>query len=719
MTTRLVLSLVCGLVAGAQEGTTFRELGRLPDTRQVRVQRLQEGVPVWGSTLLVPLAPDGRPQLPDLAPLPVAEGPRMDAEAAITRVLADLALPFQALSLTPPTAESILFPSTATGGIVHVPGPVPDTFRMDLRRSVIEEPPAEAYVPAFLVRTRHWDPIEGFITRDTVVEARTGRILRKDPGLRFAAEKAPGRGLFAGSVQLDAFRLADTRFELRDTTRPTAAHPLQDKVLGAGQVPANLIFTRIKEGNEQRFLLFRTTGSFGDGEPFNYLGPITAERLTGINGQTAAVDVAYGVQVTWDLLKNVLQRNGPEGRGGAVAAAVHANVQAFSPYANAFWDPTERTVNFGDGGSGYLPFTSLDVVAHELGHALMTYTADLIYSGESGGLDEATSDMMAMSALSYAAQGANGSSLQLPTGFPWTLGDRLSPAGIPLRSLKRPSRHGNFDGWFDGMDLFGVYQASGPAARFFYYLSAGCNAADAEAASAYLPAGLQGIGIQKAIQIWVRALEAHLQDKATGYAGVRIATEAAASQLFGATSSERSAVENAWAAVNVGPPHGQIASQRLHIAPGPWPRGLGAGIANSSSRDLYVNISGTARLPQVVLEGFPAGTGVTWTSGYAAVDAAANTIRPSLFLMVGWNTSFEAKIPNTPYRAVAMLNPVVLDMDGDGECDASDAAILAIYGHTGKLPSEVFDPASLQAYFPPDPAIYRWNRAFSAQMEVR
>lgn len=716
MSLRPILPLACWLAAGAQEPVRIR--AGMPELGQARIQRLHQGIPVWGDTRVVAMDAQGEPQTPAWTPLSVAE-PRLDAQAAIARTLEDLALSFQAIPLSPPIAEAVVFPSAATGGVVHTPGPVPGTFRMDLRHSVLEEPPAEAHVPAWVVHTRHWDPLEGFMARETVVEARTGRILRKDPGVRHANPQAPGRGLHVGNVNLEAVRLSDGRFELRDTTRPATAHPLQEKVVGPGQSASNLLFTRLQEGNTIRYLPFRTSGSFGDGAIFDSSGLITAERLTGTNGQTAAVDVAWGVQVTWDLLRNVLGRNGPDGQGGAVAAGVHVHAAPYAPYANAFWDPAERTLNFGDGGNGSLPFTSLDVVAHELGHAFMTGTADLTYSGEPGGLDEATSDILAMGALCYAAMGATGDTLTLPSGFPWTIGAALSPIGQPLRNLQRPTRRGIPDAWFEGIGLLDVYQASGPASRFFYYLSAGCHPGDSETASPFLPGGMTGVGIHKALQIWTRALGAHVQDKGTGYAGMRTATEAAATYLFGPASRELTAVQDAWAAVNVGPAAGQTTYRRLGLEPGPWPYGLGSGIHTSSSRDVYTNISSSAPLPRTALTGFPAGTSVAWSGGYSVIDPERQTIRASLWGLLGWSTSFEATVPGTPYKAMAMLHPVVLDLDGDGECDASDAAVLAVYSLSGRLPSEPYTPATLLHYFPPDPAIYRWNRAFAALLEVR
>ncbi len=51
-------------------------------------------------------------------------------------------------------------------------------------------------------------------------------------------------------------------------------------------------------------------------------------------------------------------------------------------------------MTYGDGdGVNFNPFTSLDLAGHEMSHGVTSNTAGLIYSGESGGLNEATSDM--------------------------------------------------------------------------------------------------------------------------------------------------------------------------------------------------------------------------------------------------------------------------------------------------------------------------------------
>lgn len=69
-------------------------------------------------------------------------------------------------------------------------------------------------------------------------------------------------------------------------------------------------------------------------------------------------------------------------------------------YDNAYWDGKQMT--FGDGYSIFYPLTSLGVAAHEISHGFTQQHSDLVYSGQSGGMNEAFSDMAAQGAEWYA-----------------------------------------------------------------------------------------------------------------------------------------------------------------------------------------------------------------------------------------------------------------------------------------------------------------------------
>ena len=70
-------------------------------------------------------------------------------------------------------------------------------------------------------------------------------------------------------------------------------------------------------------------------------------------------------------------------------------------YENAFWDGQLQVCNFGDGASSFYPFVVLDVVAHEIGHGFTEQNSGLIYNGQSGGMNEAFSDIAGEAADAY------------------------------------------------------------------------------------------------------------------------------------------------------------------------------------------------------------------------------------------------------------------------------------------------------------------------------
>ncbi len=81
-------------------------------------------------------------------------------------------------------------------------------------------------------------------------------------------------------------------------------------------------------------------------------------------------------------------RNGIFNDGKGVPSRVHYGTN----YVNAFWDGKQMTYGDGDGVVAG-PLVSIDVAGHEMSHGVTSATANLTYSGESGGLNEATSDI--------------------------------------------------------------------------------------------------------------------------------------------------------------------------------------------------------------------------------------------------------------------------------------------------------------------------------------
>ncbi|WP_371656066.1 MULTISPECIES: M4 family metallopeptidase [unclassified Streptomyces] len=263
------------------------------------------------------------------------------------------------------------------------------------------------------------------------------------------------------------------------------------------------------------------------------------------NTQTAAVDAHYGAAVTWDFYKSVLGRNGIKNDGVASYSRVHYGKN----YVNAFWDDGCFCMTYGDGSGNAAPLTSLDVAGHEMSHGLTAATANLNYSGESGGLNEATSDIFGTSVEFYANNSTDVGD--------YLIGEKIdiNGDGTPLRYMDKPSKDGGSkDSWYSGLGNLDVHYSSGPANHFFYLLSEGSGAKTINGVSYDSPTSngstVTGIGRDKAVQIWYKALTTYMTST-TNYAGARTATLNAASALYGATSAEYKAVNAAWAAVSV------------------------------------------------------------------------------------------------------------------------------------------------------------------------
>src|SRR5262249_28324422 len=104
----------------------------------------------------------------------------------------------------------------------------------------------------------------------------------------------------------------------------------------------------------------------------------------------AAVDEAYdGLGATYDFFWEVFDRHSLDDHDLPLLATVHFGRH----YDNAFWDGQQMV--FGDGdGHFFNRFTSaLDVIGHELTHGITEVEAQLVYSFESGALNESISDV--------------------------------------------------------------------------------------------------------------------------------------------------------------------------------------------------------------------------------------------------------------------------------------------------------------------------------------
>jgi Zn-dependent metalloprotease len=259
---------------------------------------------------------------------------------------------------------------------------------------------------------------------------------------------------------------------------------------------------------------------------------------TSTNVDQYATDAHWGAEMTYDFYWNHFGRNSINNAGFTLRSYVHYDQN----YGNAFWDGQRMT--YGDGSSGTTPFTALDIAGHEITHGLTTFTADLVYSYESGALNESFSDIFG-AAVEFDALGlANGD---------WTMGEDL---GFIIRYMDNPGLLGDPDtylagDWYTGTgDNGGVHINSGVQNFWYYLLSTGGSGTN-DLGNSY---NVQSIGLDDASAIAFRNLTVYLTTSSQ-YNDARFYALESAIDLFGVCSQQLISTGMAWYAVGVGTPY--------------------------------------------------------------------------------------------------------------------------------------------------------------------
>jgi Zn-dependent metalloprotease len=259
--------------------------------------------------------------------------------------------------------------------------------------------------------------------------------------------------------------------------------------------------------------------------------------------QTAGVDAQYGAEKTYAYYSSVLGRTGIWNNGTGARSRTHYG----NAYNNAFWDGTQMT--YGDGAGNAKPLTSIDVAAHEMSHGVTENTAGLVYTGDAGGLNEATSDIFGTAVEWYANSAAD------PGDY--LIGEKINinGNGTPLRYMDKPSKDGaSQDCWTTGTKNLDPHYSSGPLNHWFFLASEGSGARTINGVAYNSPtcngATVTGAGRAAAEKIWYRTLSTKLTSSST-YAAARNGAIASAKELYGAGSAQCLATENAFSAIAV------------------------------------------------------------------------------------------------------------------------------------------------------------------------
>ena len=273
-------------------------------------------------------------------------------------------------------------------------------------------------------------------------------------------------------------------------------------------------------------------------------GTSTPGTLKRSEGQAATSDVdvnaAYdGTGDAYEAYKNFFNRDSYDNAGAVLISTVHFDQN----YCNAYWDGTQMVYGDGDPSSNCAPLArSVDVTAHELTHAVTERESGLIYSGESGGMNEAMSDIFGAFVEAWTDGGKNGT-LAVSTDTFLVGEDILPPA---LRFMCNPAQDGaSADVWSSGVGNLDVHYSSGLGNLAFCLLTKGGTHPTGKTTIT-----VPGIGMDKAIRIFYKA-QVDLLTSSSNYAAVRTATEQAATAL-GYDAATKDAVSCAWAAIKVG-----------------------------------------------------------------------------------------------------------------------------------------------------------------------
>ena len=262
----------------------------------------------------------------------------------------------------------------------------------------------------------------------------------------------------------------------------------------------------------------------------------------------ASISSHYNAYITYNYYRNVFSRNSIDNKGMTIYSIIHATENGQS-MENAFW--SGKVMCYGDGGTVFKPLAGgLDVASHEMTHGVTQYTSNLVYQDQSGALNESMSDCIA----------------SLVDSTNWQIGEQVVkdlttfPSGA-LRDMSDPHNGANQGdpGWQPAkmseyvtttQDNGGVHVNSGIPNHAFYYVAS-------------------AIGRYKTGQIWYRAETTYLTRSAQ-FVDARIATEKAATDLFGTSSSELQAVKTAWDNVEVYEGQGTPAPPATELTGAQW-----------------------------------------------------------------------------------------------------------------------------------------------------
>lgn len=367
------------------------------------------------------------------------------------------------------------------------------------------------------------DPTSGELRRRANVSRAVEGVAQPTQGI--------GHTVHYGTVGLKMDYYQGEGYTLDDRTRPRSGEFLSTRSYYTAQGT---------QGQSPYTPFWSQTNVFGNHQDTKATELITSNGVLSVTGQSSGAEAHYSAGWSWDLYVNVFNRFGPYGNGDTFDTLVHY------PY-NPRYNHSRRQVFLRiriDQSCG--PTTDVETAAHEIAHGFFqSVITTSIYAGETGGIDEANSDIIGKLTEIYRHAGG----ILPPTWSDW----KVRLCGLPLRDMQKPSiDNHSFDAASPIIEVSNAdaHYASGPINRMFFFLSQGVAQTRGTVpanGSQYLPSGMKGIGIPAAADIYFRGVTAYLKRVDPKYADLRAALEQAAT-----TSTHKKAVQDAFAAVNIG-----------------------------------------------------------------------------------------------------------------------------------------------------------------------
>lgn len=185
--------------------------------------------------------------------------------------------------------------------------------------------------------------------------------------------------------------------------------------------------------------------------PFRFTCPRNTYKA--VNGAFSPLnDAHYFGNVVFNMYRDWLNLR-------PISQTLYMKVHYGNSYENAFWDGS--AMNFGDGASTFYPLVALDVSGHEVSHGFTEQNSGLVYSGMSGGMNEAFSDMAGEAAENYM-KGRND----------FLVGSEIFKATGALRYMANPTQDGrSIDNARNYSSSLDVHYTSGVYNKAFYLLA--------------------------------------------------------------------------------------------------------------------------------------------------------------------------------------------------------------------------------------------------------